>query len=65
MRPSCNPNSAILHFNLACYEAQLGNLARAKAYLTRAVALDNKYRLLAVDDPDLSPLWKSLSHKLA
>ena len=52
---------AMIQFNLACYEAQLGNLDLAKAHLTRTTRLDKKYSLLAVDDPDLGPLWGSLA----
>ena len=51
----------MIQFNLACYEAQLRNLALAKAHLARATRLDKKFSLLAVDDPDLQPLWDSLS----
>jgi len=60
-----HPNSAIVQFNLACYEAQLGNLRSATAHLTRATALDKKYGSLALGDPDLRPLWKALAQKLA
>ncbi len=49
-----------IQFNLACYEAQMGNLAQAKVNLERATRLDPKYRLLAREDPDLEPLWGSL-----
>ncbi len=38
----------------------MGNLARAKANLERATRIDAKYRLMAVEDPDLEPLWASL-----
>ncbi len=40
-----HPNDATIQFNLACYEAQMGNLARAKANLERANRIDPKYRL--------------------
>ena len=49
-------------FNLACYEAQMGNLDPAKAHLKRATKADPKFRLMAMDDPDLEPLWVSLAH---
>ncbi|MEA3210753.1 MAG: hypothetical protein QOE70_3810 [Chthoniobacter sp.] len=54
------PDAAILHFNLAGYECQLGNLEEAKARLHRAFELDEKYRLLALEDEDLEPVWASL-----
>jgi predicted Zn-dependent protease len=51
---------AVFHFNLACYECQLGNLEEAKRRLARAFALDAGYRLRALDDEDLQPLWAVL-----
>jgi tetratricopeptide (TPR) repeat protein len=56
-----HPRNAMIQFNLACYEAQLGNLPAAKAYLNRATELDSKLSVEAIDDPDLKPLWESLS----
>ena len=51
---------ALLHFNLACYECQLGNLDGAKERLSRAFAINLRYRALALDDSDLEPLWETL-----
>jgi Flp pilus assembly protein TadD len=48
--------SGIFFYNMACYEAQLGNLAPARDYLNQAVQLDDRYREMALDDPDLAPL---------
>lgn len=59
-----HPNDALIQFNLACYEAHFGNLAQGKLHLTRATALDPRFCQLAVDDPDLEPLWNPLSYKL-
>ena len=56
-----HPANATIQFNLACYEAQLGNLDRAKAHLSKATRADKKFSLLALNDPDLEPLWSSLS----
>jgi tetratricopeptide (TPR) repeat protein len=53
------PDAAVLHFNLAGYECQLRNLQEAKERLRRAFELDEKYRLLALEDQDLEPLWES------
>ena len=55
------PDHGTIQINLACYEAQLGNLDRAKAHLKRATAADRKYGLMALDDPDLEPLWVPLA----
>ena len=48
------------HYNLACYECQLGELEVAKARLQHAFKLEAKCRLMALDDDDLAPLWDSL-----
>ena len=48
-----------MRYNLACYECQLGNLGRARAWLDKAVQLPDaaKLKLAALEDPDLQPLW--------
>jgi hypothetical protein len=33
---------------------------KAKAYLKCAVGIDPKFKLTALEDPDLEPLWASL-----
>jgi tetratricopeptide (TPR) repeat protein len=50
------PQNATIHFNLACYYAQLGDLGKARLYLQRATAFDENFRKLALTDPDLRPL---------
>ena len=47
---------AAIHFNLACYAAQLGELDEAKVRLTRAIELDREFASLAKADPDLAPI---------
>jgi Flp pilus assembly protein TadD len=54
--PQHGATSAILHYNLACYLAQLGDLDGARARLRRSCALDAACRQLAEADPDLAPL---------
>lgn len=54
------PTAAILHYNLACYECQLGQIERAQVRLCDALKLDKNFRELALDDEDLEPLWNSL-----
>jgi tetratricopeptide (TPR) repeat protein len=54
-----HPTDTTIRFNLACYEAQLGNLARAKQHLNRATEIDSNFKLVALEDPDLEPLWTS------
>ncbi len=48
---------AILHYNLGCYDAQLGDSAAAMQRLARCFKLDAGYRDLALDDEDLKSLW--------
>jgi hypothetical protein len=56
-----HPNDATIQFNLACYGAKIGSLDRAKAHLKRATEIEAKFRLMALEDPDLEPLWASLA----
>jgi tetratricopeptide (TPR) repeat protein len=56
-----HPVDPTIQFNLACYEAQMGSLDRAKAHLKRATKIDAKFRLMALEDSDLEPLWASMS----
>jgi hypothetical protein len=51
-----HPREAVFYFNLACYEAQLGRLADARAFLDTAVGLDAEFSELAKTDEDLEPL---------
>ena len=55
--------AAIIHYNLACYECQLGDLEAAKKYLDVAFRLDKKYRIRALDDEDLMALWLMLEEE--
>ncbi len=52
--------TALYHYNLACYETQLGNLPEAKRLLTECFAIETRYREESLDDPDLQPIWASL-----
>ena len=54
------PGVAVFAFNLACYEAQLGDVASAKAHLSRAIELRGDLRLRALEELDLEPLWDAL-----
>ena len=58
------PGHAILRYNLACYECQLGRLEQAKNWLQKAFAIGDpkKIKLMALDDPDLGPLWKEIGN---
>jgi Flp pilus assembly protein TadD len=56
------PKEQIIAYNLACYECQLGDLNAAKLWLEKACTLGdaNKIKLMALEDPDLKPLWPDL-----
>jgi len=49
-------------YNLACYCSQLQRLDEAQKWFKKAMAIDEKtVKQAAVDDPDLLPLWDSMS----
>lgn len=54
------PDEPVIYYNLACYEAQLGDLTNAKKYLKRTFELEPKWRAVALDDEDLKVLWDAL-----
>jgi Flp pilus assembly protein TadD len=56
------PKEQVIAYNLACYECQLGDLNAARSWLEKACTLGNanKVKLMALDDPDLKPLWPDL-----
>lgn len=54
--PEALRGEATFHYNLACYECVLGNLAAARAHLENSVALDKKLLDFARRDPDLAVL---------
>jgi tetratricopeptide (TPR) repeat protein len=58
------PKDTIMRYNLACYECQLGRLAQAQLWLQKAFDLGDPaaIKLMALDDPDLKPLWETLRH---
>jgi hypothetical protein len=59
--PGLHPADPTIQFNLACYEAQMGSLDREKAHLKQATEINAKFRLMALTDLDLEPLWASLA----
>jgi Flp pilus assembly protein TadD len=56
------PKEATIPFNLACYACQIGQLAAARDWLRRTVAISGKeaVKAMGLDDPDLEPLWDEL-----
>lgn len=54
--PLHGKRSAVLHYNLACYHALLGELDIARERLRRACKLAPKFKQEALADPDLAAL---------
>ncbi|HEV7924721.1 MAG TPA: tetratricopeptide repeat protein [Verrucomicrobiae bacterium] len=56
------PAEALIAYNLACYECQLGNLPQARALLREAFQLENPavVKQMCLDDPDLEPLRQEI-----
>ncbi len=52
-----------IRYNLACYSCQLGNLKEAMQWLQQVMDLTDKkdIQLMALEDPDLEPLWTKIS----
>ena len=49
--------TGILHYNLACYEARLGDLTTARQCIDAAIQLNAAMKKNARVDPDLQALW--------
>ena len=49
--------TGILHYNLACYEARLGDLKIAQQCINAAIQLNAAMKKNAHRDPDLQDLW--------
>ena len=49
--PSALLSEATYHYNLGCYDAVLGNIEEAQAYLRASFKLDKKFREFARDRP--------------
>lgn len=54
------PKEAVIKYNLACYFCQTANLNTAKNYLKQAFKIDSNWRMAALEDEDLRPLWDSV-----
>lgn len=50
------PEQAILHYNLACYLSLAGDPATSVEHLSKAIALDQRYRDLSEAEPDFDPI---------
>jgi Flp pilus assembly protein TadD len=59
------PDQAMIAYNLACYECQLGNLERARHRLDQAMSRGDtkEMKALALKDPDLEALWDEIRRR--
>lgn len=56
------PRIWTIPYNLSCYCAQLQKLEECEAWFKKAMAIDeHTVKRAAIDDPDLKPLWDSMS----
>lgn len=53
------PTEPTIQFNLACYAAQMGELAEARTRLARAVSHEPGFARMAETDTDLDPIRQS------
>ena len=56
-RVNCIKTMPLIEFNLACYASIQSYFEEVKARLQQAIELDQETRRMALDDPDLEPLW--------
>ena len=47
----------LIHYNLACYAAQLGRIDESKMRLGIAIELEPEFKALALEDKDLEGIW--------
>ncbi len=55
--PAWIRRTGILHYNLACYEARLGDLTVARECIDAAIQINEGIKKSARLDPDLQGLW--------
>ena len=57
------PNEYLIHYSLACYTCQLGDLKEALQWLEKAVSHADAKEVtqMVLDNPDLQPLWDQIS----
>jgi len=56
------PKEPIIPYNLACYACQMQQLDLARVWLKRALVIGGKEKIrrMALEDPDLAPLWSEI-----
>lgn len=59
------PGLYLFSYNLACYCSQLGEFVQAERWLRKAAGIDKtSVKKMALEDPDLKPLWRNLGRTL-
>lgn len=51
-----SPRQPVLHYNLACYLSLAGHVQPAIEHLTKAIAIDRRFRDLTQVEPDFDPI---------
>jgi len=56
------PEAAIISYNLSCYACQMEQLDAARVWFKRAMVIGgkSKFKRMALQDPDLEPLWDEI-----
>jgi len=56
------PREPTIPYNLCCYACQMQQLEQARNWLRRALKIGGKHKIkqMALDDPDLQPLWEEI-----
>ncbi len=56
------PNEPVISYNLSCYACQMKQLEAARVWFKRAAVLGGKekFKRMALADPDLEPLWEEI-----
>ncbi|PYK59515.1 MAG: hypothetical protein DME43_08640 [Verrucomicrobia bacterium] len=54
------PTEAAIKYHLACYFCQTGAIKTAKNYLKKAFEINLNWRVAALEDADLQPIWDSI-----
>jgi tetratricopeptide (TPR) repeat protein len=54
------PKESAIKYNLACYFCQTGDIKTARNYLKKAFDIDLNWRVAALEDADLQPIWDSI-----
>ncbi len=55
--PESLRSEAVYFYNQSCYQAKLGKIEEADLLLRKAIKMDDKFKKMAKQDPDLIELW--------